>query len=851
VDANGLRFWMLANREDWRFAADAPQLTYDDSLRCVRLASRRASLPALADRAANRAEAEERLGRVPQAQDSYQTSAFWDPSSRSVLATGAVPGVTPIYSPGPAADPTDLALGFDGVLYLAAGGAVVLLDLRDRWQPATVEMEGFAAWRLAADPSGGVWALDNTGRSLARLQGYPLPDGAVGDYGPEVFRPSEENPDPPRLALYPLPIAAEETPVAIACHAAHGEVDVLCWVQNPDQDLGQDADAVVYRLDPSSTPVAVQRVTLTGAAHPYSLAWVGEDRIAVLVPELDGREALVYALSAGAARVEPVGDFYPLRKHGGEPLAKAPAVAPAQQAFYPTAAGLSPLLALSLNTLATAGEAVGQRLFDSGSTSTVWHRLYLEAVLPPQCGVRVFLAAGNSPTAPEADDAGWCEHRFGRRLAQDSNGLPVGAWSSLPSEVPFHAGFLPCAPRRDEAGLFTALIQHTDRRTSTLVGRYLHVRLLLLGDGRATPEVYALRAYGSRFSYVEHYLPALYHETLFGPDAAAPATPAAPKSRADFLQRFVDNFEGILTPLEDRIAQSWLLTDPQAAPAEALEWLGSWIGMAFAPVHPPQRRRELLRQTPELFRRRGTLDGLRLALDVATDGGVSGGEIVVVEDWRLRRTFVTILGADLADEDDPLLAGLVASGNSFVGDTLFLADQASEQRKEFLALFGFNTLTGKEQQTVRAFLDRLAFRATVLVHQAVEPQDLGVIRQVVELEKPAHIEVKVLAASDAFRVGMAALVGVDSYLTPPTPPQPVRVDHSQLGKGDRVQRPASLDPRLEGGRRAGKPPADERPAARITHPDNVPPGESFTLRAGGSQAAVGRRIVRYIWTRRT
>lgn len=839
MDANGLRFWMLANREDWHFAADAPPLTYDRSLRCVRLVSRRPPLPLPADLAANRATAEERLLRVPQAQDLYQTSAAWDPGTRTIVATGAVPGVAPIYSPGPAADPTDLAMGYDGVLYLAVGGAVVLFDVRGRWQPAAVRLEGFSAWRLAADPAGGVWALDNTQRSLARLRGYPLPDGAVGEYDPDVFRPADEDADPPRLERHPLPIAAGETPVAIACHAGTGEVDIVCWTEG--------ADAVIYRLDQSTTPLTVQRVTLGGARHPYSVAWIADDRVAVLLPELDGKEAPVYALAEGAARVEAVGDFYPLRQHGGEPLAKVPEL----QAYYPTAAGLMPLRALSLNALAVEGEATGARLFDSGTTATVWHRLYLEAVLPPHCGVRVLLAASDTPLAPADNTEGWCEHRFGRRFAQNSAGLPVGAWSAQPSEVPFHTGFLPCAPRRDEAGLFTTLIQHNGRRTSTLRGRYLHVRVLLVGDGRTTPEVYALRAYGSRYSYVDHYLPALYHEDLFAPDALLPPTPAAPKSRADFLERFLDNFEGVLTPLEDRIAQSWLLTDPQTAPDEALEWLGSWIGMAFAPAHSPQVRRALLRLAPELFRRRGTLDGLRLALDVATGGGVGGGEIVVVEDWRLRRTFVTILGADLADEDDPLLAGLAVSGNSFVGDSLFLSDQTTEQRKEFLALFGFNTLTAGEQQTVREFLDRLAFRATVLVHQEVEPQDLGVIRQVVELEKPAHIDVKVLTAPDAFRVGMAALVGVDSYLTPAVPTQPVRVDRSKLGRGDRVQRPASLDPRLEGGRRAGGPPGDERPAARITHPDRIPPGQPFTLDAGGSQAATGRRIVQYIWTRKS
>ena len=248
--------------------------------------------------------------------------------------------------------------------------------------------------------------------------------------------------------------------------------------------------------------------------------------------------------------------------------------------------------------------------------------------------------------------------------------------------------------------------------------------------------------YGSRFSYRDRYLPELYQETVFGADRDIPSDSSTP---ADFLERFLANCEGILTPLEDRIAHSYLLTNPRSTPPEALEWLGSWIGVTFDPAYPTDRRRQLLERTPELYRRRGTRAGLELALDIATGGGVTGGEIIVLEDFWLRKTLATILGADLADQEDPLLAGLSVSGNSIVGDTLILG---AETEKEFLALFDADiSQVSSETEAVAAFFDQFAYRATVYVHDQVKPQDLGLIRRIVELETPAHVETRVVKAS--------------------------------------------------------------------------------------------------------
>jgi phage tail-like protein len=410
-------------------------------------------------------------------------------------------------------------------------------------------------------------------------------------------------------------------------------------------------------------------------------------------------------------------------------------------------------------------------------------------------------------------------------------------WLPQPSEIAYHPGLLDCEQRAYRSGLWTALIQRPQHRVRTLVGRYLWVRLELHGDGRSTPEVAALRAYGGRRSYVNSYLPELYHEQLFGPDADdnGPGISATP---ADFLERFVGNFEGILTPLEDRIKDAWLLTDPVGAPEGALEWLASWIGFSFVPAVPVERRRALLENALLLYRRRGTLDGLRLVLDLVTDGGVQRGDIVVFEDFRLRRTFATILGANLADADDPLLPGLTVSGNSFVGDTLFLGD---EDNKEFLALFSADLdVTPAEAATIAQLFDRLAHRATVLVHTEVTPQDLGLIRQVVDREAPAHVAVQVLTASQRFLVGMASLVGVDTYLGPKPATQPVRVNKSQIGVRDLIEHLPSLDPRL------GESPS-EKPVALLATDGDQEVGQPFTLDGSGSRAAPGRRLVRYHW----
>lgn len=188
---------------------------------------------------------------------------------------------------------------------------------------------------------------------------------------------------------------------------------------------------------------------------------------------------------------------------------------------------------------------------------------------------------------------------------------------------------------------------------------------------------------------------------------------------------------------------------------------------------------------------------MRLALDIATGGGVQQGRIVVVEDFWFRRTLQTVLGVQLDRDFDPLLGGSFISGNSKVGDTLFLSEEGME--KKFLALFGASIeLKAADQATVESFFASLAHRVTVIVHETTSDDEFNIIGRVTDAEAPAHILTRVHRASGDFMVGLTALLAVDTFLRPHPPAPAVEVDATTIGGGALLLRPPSLDPRLEG-----------------------------------------------------
>src|SRR5262249_19815161 len=134
MDANGLRFWMLA---DQRHFAAVRHAVWDVQCRVLRLASERTLSSALPPGDAF-AAAQAALESIPRAVDALECVASWDAASNAVVVQSYLPDAAVLLTLD--ATPRDLCTGDDGVLYIALPGRVRMHDLRGRWTDVDVTL---------------------------------------------------------------------------------------------------------------------------------------------------------------------------------------------------------------------------------------------------------------------------------------------------------------------------------------------------------------------------------------------------------------------------------------------------------------------------------------------------------------------------------------------------------------------------------------------------------------------------------------------------------------------------------------------------------------------------------------
>jgi len=602
------------------------------------------------------------------------TSRFWSPSDGSACKrtpeAGEFRPAEPAYGPSSS---ILRGLTITGDHFLVVGtvdpGGALIFDLYAGGPPRHILWPSqFAPFDMAAAPGGGLWILDRDNSCLWGLDRHfnilNLQETSAirSDERGKEFQPVDGGkrailerivPNPASLAALSLFVA--EDPIAIEC-LPDGSLlildrkkerpfsSVLWYTVRNAANNGSQAGKIVY-MNEVSLACVLERVDEEPGLQPgkerreftliaHDFVFVPEhtendetipDRL--YVAEEKGNQSFAFNISQKEEelRLETLTDFSPMRLFGGKALAAA-----GSQVHYDFGDRWVPLVAqprpryvleASIYTPLDGG------VLDGKEPDCVWHRLMLDASLPPETEVEVW-----------------------SRAANDKNDLLFTEWRREPDpylrgdgcELPFAANAQSNRPT------WETLFQQAK-------GRYLQIMLTLSGDGRTTPRIRAMRAYYPRFSYLNHYLPAAYRED---------------ETSASFLDRFLANFEGLSTALEDRIAAVQILFDPLSCPSEAVEWLGSWFGIALDPSWDEARRRMFLAHAMDFFQHRGTLHGLRMALHLAFDrcidesifkeSSLSAAETAgkepfrIVEQFRTRRTPALVLG-DTSDLSGPRL----------------------------------------------------------------------------------------------------------------------------------------------------------------------------------------------------
>lgn len=651
---------------------------------------------------------------------------------------------------------TALALGGDGRVALPFSDGtrhgLQLVHLAHRWQTHCALSD--RAHAVCVDDANRIWMADAGGLSLCT--GEPLPQAYTAQ--PDRFEPVQLNPDFLRQRWrQPLPAGHEVLALCgdtrrIYLLTREDEGDRQCIVSRPASEE-TDAEWQIQPL-PGEVPAAVDvgvlargRLALMLAADPETPGWLDLPVVDVADP--------------AAARL--LARRYPQRSQAH------PCFVPttAEGLYYLSDTGPARLYPLPQARFAAQGDIVLERVLDAGRPDTCWHRVYLDACIPPGCDLELAALAYDDYARPPDD---WQVQ-------------PRPAWQPVASELPFYRGAFDPVPERE--GLFETLLQRESGAVRELRGRYLRLRLRMQGDGRHSPAIAAMRVYFPRLSWQTCYLPELFHQET------APDGLPGPANGADVRERMLAAFEGMLTPLEARIANAECWLYPMGTPESDLPALANALGMALPEHWPTVRRRRWLQAAGRLQRLKGTYAGLCLALDIATDGAVGRSQVVPVENYRLRRTLATILGVDLDDAANPLTLGTRQSGNSIVGESLILG---AREGRDFLALVA-PELADKagDAEAVAAFFDRYAYRVSIILHIAAGDYR-ETVRHVLASFLPAHLEASILPTEKSFVLGLSPLLGIDTYLDAAPGWRQIVLDHIRLGRDGRMRNPVAFDP---------------------------------------------------------
>ncbi len=315
------------------------------------------------------------------------------------------------------------------------------------------------------------------------------------------------------------------------------------------------------------------------------------------------------------------------------------------------------------------------RPLDSEIVNCAWHRIVLDAEIPK--GTTISVRTFTAPAEIDPD-------RLRSLLPARSSQPIVLSESSLP-EV------LVQSPR----------------------GRFLWLWLEFGSTGEDTPQVRSISIFGPRISSISYLPPAFQEDPV----------------SADFVDRLLSYFDTSFAEIEAKIDDFAGNLDPDSASVDFLSWLGSWLDLTFLAQWPEATRRAFIRRAIELYKKRGTVSGLRefIQLHLAIDTSPSSSQPAVVEHFRLR---------DYAARR-PTGSAELPGGRLHIGGAPLDPGPAE-----------------------------IAYHFTIVLPAALVSESGAVeaLRQIIDMQKPAHAEYALRLITPGFRVGCQSTIGVDALV---------------------------------------------------------------------------------------
>lgn len=373
------------------------------------------------------------------------------------------------------------------------------------------------------------------------------------------------------------------------------------------------------------------------------------------------------------------------------------------------------------------------RSLDSAEEGTEWHKFVLDADIPGNTQVQVSY-----------------------RAADDKQVTINGSTTNLDRFIEDAAGLADDEERAGRAADLDALdwsvpaVNAGDALILEGVGRYLWLRLDLIGGEEKAPSIGSLRLDFPRDTYLR-YLPAVYQE-----DA---------RSR-DFLERFLSLFETFFAQTEGAISHlaRYFDVDSQLATGDFLRWLATWLSISEDKSWSEEQLRELIRRAPALYKQRGTRAGLEAMIEIFT-----GERPLVVEHFQ------TTGCAQAPVAKRTTTAAAESEGQRVQSLEEILRNLYGTDPYCFCVLLKpYRTETNGGRKIVRRLSE----------------EERKAVRRIVDAEKPAHTRAGLLALQPWIHLDMHTYLGVNTYLSQPS---------ARLDPNSAIPRDTVLDDRDEAG----------------------------------------------------